>query len=176
MNYYFEYKSSIGDIIILSDGISITWLGISGQKYAADVLQDSVFDSSLQIFADATKWLDLYFSGIEPSFVLSLAPQGTSFRQAVWAILSEIPYGKVITYGEIAKQIASKQGKARMSAQAVGGAVGHNPISIMIPCHRVVGAGGNLTGFASGIEAKIKLLELEHIDICTFYIPKKYSL
>ena len=173
MNYYFEYRSPIGEFIIISDGESITWLGVSGQKYAADILQDSVLDPSLQIFVDATQWLDLYFSGIEPPFALPLAPQGTSFRQAVWAVLSKIPYGEVVTYGDIAKQIAKQQGKECMSAQAVGGAVGHNPISILIPCHRVVGVGGNLTGFASGIETKIKLLELEHIDMHHFYRPKK---
>ena len=173
MNYYFEYQSPIGELIIKSDGRNITWLGLSGQKYAGNVLQDSVLDCNLQIFVDATQWFDLYFSGVEPSFALSLAPEGTPFRRAVWDILCDIPYGEVITYGDIAKQIAKQQGKVCMSAQAVGGAVGHNPISILIPCHRVLGAGGNLTGFASGIEVKIKLLELEHIDMQYFYMPKK---
>lgn len=173
MNYYIEYESPIGNLIIISDRKSITWLGVSGQKYAENVLEGSVLEPSLPVFADTQRWLDIYFSGVEPTFVLPLAPAGTHFRQAVWDILCKIPYGEVITYGDIAKQIAEKQGKANMSAQAVGGAVGHNPISIIIPCHRVVGAGGNLTGFASGIETKIKLLEIEHIDMSRFYIPQK---
>ena len=173
MNYYIEYQAPIGDLLIISDGENIIWLGVSGQKYAENVLQDSVLNSNLQIFADVRQWLDLYFSGVEPPFAIPLAPTGTFFRRAVWDILCEIPYGEVLTYGDIAKKIAKQQGKERMSAQAVGGAVGHNPISILIPCHRVVGAGGNLTGFASGMEKKIKLLGLEHIDMQHFYVPKK---
>ena len=173
MNYYIEYQAPIGDLLIISDGENIIWLGVSGQKYAENVLQDSVLNSNLQIFADVRQWLDLYFSGVEPPFAIPLAPTGTLFRRAVWDILCEIPYGEVLTYGDIAKKIAKQQGKERMSAQAVGGAVGHNPISILIPCHRVVGAGGNLTGFASGMEKKIKLLGLEHIDMQHFYVPKK---
>ncbi len=171
MNYYFEYKSPIGILTIISNGESITWLGIKGQKYFTHDLDALSLDVTLPIFTDTVKWLDIYFSGEKPNFTLPLAPQGSSFRQAVWKILCNIPYGEVVTYGDIAKIIAKQSGKEKMSSQAVGGAVGHNPISIIIPCHRVVGAGGNLTGFASGIATKIKLLEQEHIDVSRFYIP-----
>src|SRR5699024_5558654 len=104
---------------------------------------------------------------------LSLAPIGSEFRQGVWRILREIPYGEVITYGDIAKKMAEKMGKKSMSSQAVGGAVGHNPISIIIPCHRVVGSNGSLTGFSGGIPMKIKLLELEGVDVTKMFVPKK---
>jgi methylated-DNA-[protein]-cysteine S-methyltransferase len=172
MKYYTEYKSPIGVLVLISDGSNITWLGIRGQKYAIGQFDDLALNPDLPVFDSTKRWLDIYFSGVMPEFMLPLAPEGTSFRQAVWAILTEIPYGEVVTYGDIAKKIAKQAGKEQMSAQAVGGAVGHNPISIIIPCHRVVGAGGNLTGFASGIDAKIKLLELEHIDMSSFYRPK----
>ena len=107
----------------------------------------------------AARWLDIYFSGREPDF-LPLHPQGSAFRQAVWALLLQIPYGKTVTYGELSHQIAAQRGLAHMSAQAVGGAVGHNAISIIIPCHRVVGMNGSLTGYAGGIERKVQLLTL----------------
>ena len=111
------------------------------------------------------RWLDLYFGGQKPDFLPPLHPEGTAFQKSVWDILLEIPYGKTISYGEIAGHIALKQGISRMSAQAVGGAVGRNPISIIIPCHRVVGADVSLTGYAGGLDRKIKLLELEHSAI-----------
>ena len=102
---------------------------------------------------------------------LPLAPMGDEFRQTVWTMLTDIPYGEVVTYGELAREIARQQGINKMSAQAVGGAVGHNPISIIIPCHRVVGANGNLTGFAGGIQMKLQLLEHEGVDTDRFYVP-----
>lgn len=115
-----------------------------------------------------------YFEGKKPQISeLPLAPIGGEFRQTVWKMLTEIPYGKVITYGELAQKIAKQRGIERMSAQAVGGAVGHNPISIIIPCHRVVGANGNLTGFSGGIQMKLQLLQHEGVDINRFYIPTK---
>ena len=129
---------------------------------------------AVPLFDIAKKWLDRYFSGQKPDVAeLPLAPQGNAFRQGVWEILCTIPYGEVITYGSIAKKMAVKLQKERMSSQAVGGAVGHNPISIIIPCHRVVGANGSLTGYAGGIEKKIKLLELEGVDMSGFFIPQK---
>ena len=118
--------------------------------------------------------LDRYFAGEKPEISeLPLAPIGGEFRQAVWKILCEIPYGQVTTYGEIAKKIAAQRNRKTMSAQAVGGAVGHNPISIIIPCHRVVGSNGSLTGYAGGIDLKIKLLEHEGVDLSKFFVPKK---
>lgn len=173
MNYYFEYKSPIGILIAVSDGESLTWLGVKGQKHFPYVLEEVGAEINLPIFIEVRRWLDIYFGGENPPFTPLLCPQGSSFRQKIWKILCNIPYGEVVTYGDIAKLIAKQSGKDKMSAQAVGGAVGHNPISIIIPCHRVVGAGGNLTGFASGIDRKIKLLEQEHIDINGFYVPIK---
>ena len=131
-------------------------------------------NDNLNIFAITKDWLNRYFEGKKPqSSELPLAPIGGEFRQTVWKMLTEIPYGKVITYGELAQKIAKQRGIERMSAQAVGGAVGHNPISIIIPCHRVVGANGNLTGFSGGIEMKLQLLQHEGVDINRFYIPTK---
>ena len=108
----------------------------------------------------------------EPGFLPPLHPAGSAFQQAVWALLLQIPYGQTVTYGELARQLAEKQGRPRMSAQAVGGAVGHNKISIIIPCHRVVGTGGSLTGYAGGIDRKVKLLALEQADMTRFFVPK----
>lgn len=125
------------------------------------------------VLAEAKRWLDVYFSGKVPDFTPPLHPVGSAFRRSVWEILLQIPYGQTITYGEIARQLAEKQGLARMSAQAVGGAVGHNEISIIIPCHRVVGTNGSLTGYAGGISKKEKLLEMEHTDMSRFFVPKK---
>lgn len=123
---------------------------------------------------ETKKWLDRYFRGEMPQIdELSLAPSGNEFRKEVWKILCEIPYGEVTTYGEISRKIAKNRGIDKMSAQAIGGAVGHNPISIIIPCHRVVGADGSLTGYAGGIQKKIKLLKLEGADMEKFYVPKK---
>ncbi len=128
----------------------------------------------MPVFESAKRWLDRYFAGEEPVISeLPLAPVGSEFRQVVWNILCEIPYGEVVSYGEIARKTAEKMGKKRMSGQAVGGAVGHNPISIIIPCHRVVGSNGSLTGYAGGIQTKIKLLQLEGADTSRLFVPKK---
>lgn len=123
--------------------------------------------------AETKRWLDIYFTGREPGFLPPLHPIGSAFRQSVWELLLRIPYGQTTTYGEIARQHAAKRGLARISAQAVGGAVGHNEISILIPCHRVVGMSGSLTGCASGISKKAKLLELERADMSALFIPKR---
>lgn len=122
---------------------------------------------------ETTQWLDVYFAGKEPDFTPLLHLVGSDFRQAVWNILLSIPYGRTMTYGQIAKQLAKNTGIDKMSAQAVGGAVGHNPISIIVPCHRVVGASGSLTGYAGGLDKKIALLELEKTDTARFFRPKK---
>ena len=130
-------------------------------------------ERNLAVFDQTKRWLDLYFSGREPGFTPALNPAGSAFRRAVWEILLKIPYGKTTTYGQIAREIAAARGLAKMSAQAVGGAVGHNEISIIIPCHRVIGAHGNLTGYAGGIDRKIKLLKLEGIDMRGLFTPAK---
>ena len=128
-------------------------------------------EKNLAVFDQTKRWLDLYFSGREPGFTPALNPVGSAFRRAVWEILLKIPYGKTTTYGQIAREIAAARGLAKMSAQAVGGAVGHNEISIIIPCHRVIGAHGSLTGYAGGIDRKIKLLKLEGVDVRGLFTP-----
>ena len=120
----------------------------------------------------ARKWLDIYFSGREPDIEVPLHLTGTPFQNEVWELLCAIPYGKTVTYGELAKRLAEKKGLPRMSAQAIGGAVGRNPVSIIVPCHRVVGANGSLTGYAGGVDKKLRLLELEKADTRAFYVPK----
>lgn len=163
MYYQKRYNAPLGEIIMVSDGTALTSLVFNKQKYyESEVPKDSI-EKSLPIFDETARWLDIYFSGEEPDFTPAISLKGSEFRKEVWDILMGIPYGEVTTYGEIAKQIAKKRGISRMSAQAVGGAVGHNPISIIVPCHRVVGANGNLTGYAGGLEKKVELLRLEGI-------------
>ena len=166
MVYTCTYKSKLGDILLAADEIGLTGLWFTGQKYYANTLLDEHISQETPILTEAKKWLDIYFSGKEPTFTPPLHPAGSDFRQAVWQILLQIPYGQTITYGEIARQLAVKQGTSHMSAQAVGGAVGHNEVSIIIPCHRVVGADGTLTGYAGGLELKRSLLELERGKEC----------
>ena len=154
--YTYKIPSPIGLLTVSSDGTSITGLWIEGQKYFAATLGNNTIENELPLFSKLRKWLDCYFEGNNPELTLPLLPVGSEFRKSVWKILCEIPYGKTITYGDIAKQLGKP-------ARAVGGAVGHNPISILIPCHRVIGANGNLTGYAGGIDKKIELLRLEKV-------------
>ena len=173
MFYVGKYNSPIGEITFASNGSELTGLWLEGQKYYADNLLQNYEEKSLPIFDLTKKWLDVYFSGKEPDFVPPIAIVGVSpFRKRVWEILLTIPYGQTLTYGQIAKQIEQETGK-RVSAQAVGGAVGHNSVSIVIPCHRVVGANGSLTGYAGGIDKKIALLKLEGVDVTKFTVPTK---
>lgn len=147
--------SPIGPLTAASDGEAITGLWLEGQKYfAAGLEPDAREEPELPIFQETANWLECYFSGRNPLHLPPLAPGGSDFRKAVWKRLLEIPFGKTSTYGELAKELGS-------SPRAVGGAVGHNPISILIPCHRVLGSGGNLTGYAGGVSRKKFLLELE---------------
>lgn len=173
MFYATVYTSPIGKLTLASDGTNLTGLWVEDQKhYGKSVAGESVERDDLKLFGIVQKWLDKYFAGKKPAVTqLPLAPAGSQFRQAVWEILRRIPYGEVVTYGAIAQEVARARGLASMSSQAVGGAVGHNPISIIIPCHRVIGAQGNLTGYASGIARKIQLLELEGVDTAKFFIP-----
>lgn len=173
MTYTQHYDSPLGGTLLAADKIGLTGLWFDGQKYFARDLSDERIEQETPILAEAKRWLDIYFTGKEPDFTPPLHPIGSEFRKAVWEILLRIPYGQTTTYGEIARQLAKKQGLDRMSAQAVGGAVGHNEISIIIPCHRVVGTGGSLTGYAGGIGKKEKLLELERADMRRFFVPKK---
>ena len=161
MNYIYKYISPIGIITLSSNGTALTGLWFDGQKYFAQALSEPYEENLLPVFEDTIKWLDIYFSGEIPDFTPELYVHSTPFRKAVYDILLTIPYGQTMTYGEIAEILAQQTGKKKMSAQAVGGAVGHNPVSIIIPCHRVVGADGSLTGYAGGLDRKIKLLKLE---------------
>lgn len=168
-----HYSSPLGGILLAADEIGLTGSWFDGEKYFADNLPAEHAERQTPILAEAARWLDIYFTGKEPGFTPPLHPIGSAFRQAVWEILLQIPYGQTTTYGEIARQLAEKQGLEKMSAQAVGGAVGHNEISVILPCHRVVGTSGSLTGYAGGIDKKVKLLELERADMRGFFIPKK---
>lgn len=173
MIYTYYYNSPLGRITMASDGDYLIGLWFDGQKYYADSIKGEHIEKSLPIFTEVTKWLDIYFSGKEPDFTPPLLMKTTSFRKAVWEVMLTIPYGKTMTYGEIANIIAKEKGIEKMSAQAVGGAVSHNSISIIIPCHRVVGTNGSLTGYAGGIDKKIQLLKLEKTDMKNLFIPKK---
>ena len=161
MVYTCKYTSPIGNMLLAADEVGLTGLWFEGQKYFASTLPSEHVQKETEILTQAKDWLDICFSGEKPKLTPPLNPQGTPFRKAIWEILLRIPYGQTVTYGEIAKVFAQEKGLAKMSTQAVGGAVGHNPISLVIPCHRVVGANGSLTGYAGGIERKQKLLELE---------------
>lgn len=168
-----HYESPLGGVLLAADEIGLTGLWFDGQKSFARGLPADRVERETPALLEAKRWLDIYFSGKEPDFTPPLHPIGSAFRQSVWEILLQIPYGKTTTYGEIARQLSEKMGLSRMSAQAVGGAVGHNEISIIIPCHRVVGTNGSLTGYAGGIDKKGKLLELEQTDMTGFFVPKK---
>lgn len=161
MEYIHHYISPLGGITLASDGEALSGLWFDRQKYFPDMRSARYEEKRLPVFVQADEWLNLYFSGKIPDFTPPLTLKATEFRKAVWNILLSIPYGQTTTYGEIAEEIARQQGIPKMSAQAVGGAVGHNPISLIIPCHRVVGADGSLTGYAGGIDRKRRLLELE---------------
>ncbi len=177
MYYSTTYPSPIGEITLACDGEGRNLVGLwmEGQKYHGGAMREAMRPKGdMRLFDTTKRWLDRYFAGEKPDISeLPLAPVGSEFRRRVWRILREIPYGEVTTYGEIAKKIAADLGRESMSSQAIGGAVGHNPISIVIPCHRVVGANGSLTGFSGGIQTKIKLLELEGVDLSRLFAPTK---
>lgn len=160
-NYIHHYVSPLGSITLAGNVESLTDLWFDGQKQFPHKLILESIESEQPIFTQTCNWLDIYFSGNIPDFTPSIYLNTTPFRKAVYDILLTIPYEQIMTYGEIANIIAEQNGVERMSAQAVGGAVGHNPISIIIPCHRVVGSDGSLTGYAGGIDRKIELLKLE---------------
>ena len=171
--YTCTYKSKLGDILLAADAIGLTGLWFEGQKYFANTLPDGAISQESLILTEAKRWLDIYFSGKDPGFLPPLRYDSTPFRKAVCDIMLTIPYGRTMTYGQIARELARQQGREKVSAQAVGGAVGHNPISLLIPCHRVVGTGGSLTGYAGGIDRKMQLLRLEGADMSRFFVPQK---
>ena len=173
MTYTMHYNSPLGGILLAADEIGLTGLWFDGQKYFARTLPDERISRETPALREAARWLEIYFGGAQPDFMPPLHPAGTPFQKEVWELLLQIPYGQTATYGQLAERLAEKRGLAHMSAQAIGGAVGHNAVSILIPCHRVVGTGGSLTGYAGGLDRKIRLLELEKADMTRLYIPKK---
>ena len=169
MLYMIHYASPLGMLTLTSNESALTGVWFPNQKYYA--LPPDAVQKSCPILRQTERWLDTYFSGREPEYTPPLLQTGTEFRQAVWAMLLQIPYGTVVTYGQLAQRLAAQRGMKRMSARAVGGAVGHNPLGIIVPCHRVVGSGGNLTGFGGGIDAKVQLLTLEGVDMSKYHVP-----
>ena len=169
MDYLWHYDSPLGGMTMASDGESLTGLWFDRQRYFGTGMESTGLElQCLPVFDETCRWLDVYFSGEVPEFTPPLALHGTPFREAVWIILLTIPYGQTMTYGEIAARLANQRAErqgftSRVAAQAVGGAVGHNPIAIIVPCHRVIGAGSSLTGYAAGLDRKHRLLQLENI-------------
>lgn len=173
MLYYKKLASPLGEITLRSDGEALTGLWFADDKHygAKDIARAALAD--LDVFTQAEAWLAEYFAGREPKVSVLLKLQGSEFQMQVWRLLQDIPYGRLVTYGDIAKKIAAQKGVARMSAQAVGGAVGHNPLCLIVPCHRVVGANGSLTGYGGGMWRKVYLLELEKVDMSKLTVPTK---
>lgn len=173
MLYYKKAASPLGEITLRSDGEALTGLWFADDKHygAKDIAGAALAD--LDVFMQAEEWLAEYFAGREQKVSVPLKLQGSEFQMQVWRLLQDIPYGRLVTYGDIAKKIAAQKGVARMSAQAVGGAVGHNPLCIIVPCHRVVGANGSLTGYGGGMWRKVRLLELEKVDMSKLTVPTK---
>lgn len=168
MRYIHYYESPIGQILLTADEQGLTGLLLQGEDWPPEEGYTEIITPAIK---SAVQWLDIFFSGQIPNFTPPLRLQGSPFQLEVWELLLKIPYGEVITYGDLAKQIAKNRGIKRMSAQAVGGAVGSNPISIIVPCHRVIGSNGNLTGYASGLDNKIALLKQEGFNMNQFHIP-----
>ncbi|MBR3505761.1 MAG: methylated-DNA--[Lentisphaeria bacterium] len=171
MQYIHHYKSPLGGITLASDGTALVGLWFDEQRFFAASLSPDQEEKTLSIFEQADRWLDLYFSGRDPGFTPPVKLRATEFRRAVCDIMLAIPYGRTMTYGRIAEIIARQKGVPRMSAQAVGGAVGHNPVSLIVPCHRVIGTGGALVGYGGGLERKAALLELEHANLSGDFVP-----
>ena len=172
MVYTTQYASPLGLITLACDDTALIGLWFDGQKYFGNILPEQVARAEHPLLAQARRWLDIYFSGRAPDFTPPLRYGSTPFRRLICEIMLTIPYGKTMTYGEIATEAAERQGRSKLSAQAVGGAVGHNPISLIIPCHRVVGTNGSLTGYGGGITRKVRLLELERADMTHLFVPK----
>ncbi len=171
MQYKDTYESPLGSILLASDDEGLIGLWFFHQKYFANILKKDAEQKEIEPIRAAKEWLDQYFSGNKPSVDVPLHFIGTDFQKEVWNCLLTIPYGHTTTYGEIAQHLAEEHGGKKVSAQAVGGAVGHNEMSIIVPCHRVVGSNGSLTGYAGGIQRKMKLLELEGVDLSKFSVP-----
>ncbi len=161
MDYIQEYNSPLGSITIASNEASVTGIWFENSRFFGETLSEKYINQATAAAEQAVHWLDIYFNNKIPDFTPPLLLKGTDFRMTVWKMLLDIPYGETISYGDIAKAVAKRRGIEKMSAQAVGNAVGHNPISIIVPCHRVVGSKGSLTGYGGGIKRKKELLRLE---------------
>ena len=161
MVYTYSFPSPLGEMILVSDGTALTGLWFAGQRHLPPLPSPQEGGEILPVFVRTLRWLDDYFSGRAPGEAPPVRLEGTVFRREVWALLTEIPYGQTVSYGELARRLSERRGGSCVSARAVGGAVGHNPVSLIVPCHRVVGADGSLTGYAGGVERKEKLLALE---------------
>lgn len=170
MEYISTYISPLGRLFLSSDGEALTGLSFDGDKHF--MLPSEQKEVNLPIFDRTKHWLDCYFRGEKLDFTLPIALNDTPFRLMVWEILREIPYGETVSYKYISDRVAKRKGIKMMSAQAVGGAVGHNPISIIVPCHRVIGSDGSLTGYAAGVDRKIELLRLEGVDVSKMALPR----
>ena len=168
MNYIRKYASPAGMLTLASDGESLTGLWIEGQDYFPDLDKTVNQKDDLPVFVQTIQWLNKYFEGTNPGALPPVAPEGTGFRKAVWDVLVKIPYGTLKTYGDVAREVSGNQNGKFVSPRAVGGAVGHNPISIIIPCHRVIGSNNSLTGYAGGLDLKVKLLESEKINVSKY--------
>lgn len=174
MIYTAHYASPVGNILLAERDSGLIGLWIKGQKYYFGSVKDDIAEKETPVLAQSKVWLDRYFAKEKPEIrELKLSPIGGEFHQNVWKLLCEIPYGETTTYGEIARKMSAIMGRERMSAQAVGGAVGHNQISIIVPCHRVVGTNGSLTGYAGGIAIKAALLAHEGVDMERLFVPKR---
>lgn len=173
MDYISHYESPLGPILLAAEETGLTGVWFEGQKYFARGLAPGSREREIPVLTASKVWLDAYFAGKAPEMGLPLHFAGSPFQTAVWQCLCRVPYGQTVTYGQLAARLAKELGLPRMSAQAVGGAVGHNPISVIVPCHRVVGSYGSLTGYAGGMERKIALLKLEGGYRDSFYVPRR---
>lgn len=173
-SFSFECDTPAGKILLASDGEFLTAARLQGREHPGEFQDNNILATCRPpVLLRAKNWLEAYFAGEKPQpGELPLKPEGSEFRQEVWRLLLDIPYGKCVTYGFMAREIAMRRGLERMSAQAVGGAIGHNPIAIIIPCHRVIGHNGNLTGYGGGLDIKIQLLRHEGIDVSRLAMPK----
>lgn len=165
MEYTRSWTSPLGGMTLASNGEALTGLWFDGQKVFASTLSAARSDRNLPVFDETVRWLDIYFSGKAPGFTPAMRLTGTAFQHAVWDILLTIPYGQTMTYGQVAERLTGWTGLRRASARAIGGAAGHNPALLIVPCHRVIGADGSLTGYAGGIDRKAELLRMEGIRL-----------
>lgn len=172
MDYLLEMDSPVGPVTVASDGDAIVGLWLEGQKHFEATLEAAEERPDLPVLVEARAWLERYFAGRDPGALPPVNPRGTAFQQRVWTLLAEIPYGRLTTYGQLARRLEEQTG-SRTSARAVGSAVGRNPISIILPCHRVVGSSGSLTGYAGGLQKKIALLGIEGVDVEALSVPKR---